>query len=147
MTAEKSTLTVVDAEGLILGRLSSEVAKRLLQGEKVEVVNCEKAIITGNWDYVFGRYKRRFDMTAKGDPHKSPKQSKMPHLIVGRSVRGMLPWRRETGRKAFRNLKVHIGIPAELQGKNAIKVEAAKASFQKSFCKVGDISKAFGMKW
>ena len=33
--------TVIDAEGLILGRMASVVAKRLLEGERIEIVNAE----------------------------------------------------------------------------------------------------------
>ena len=40
------TNTVVDAEGAILGRLASKVAKRLLSGEIVDVVNVEKIVIS-----------------------------------------------------------------------------------------------------
>jgi len=35
---------IVNAEGLVLGRMATVVAKHLLQGEKVEIVNAEKAI-------------------------------------------------------------------------------------------------------
>ena len=37
---------IVNAEGLVLGRMATVVAKHLLQGEKVEIVNAEKAIIS-----------------------------------------------------------------------------------------------------
>ena len=40
--------TVVDAEGAILGRLASKVAKRLLTGETVDIVNVEKIVISGS---------------------------------------------------------------------------------------------------
>ena len=41
-------MTVIDAKGLILGRLASSVAKQLLSGdEKVYIINAEKAIISG----------------------------------------------------------------------------------------------------
>ena len=40
-------MIVIDASGHILGRLSTNVAKRILNGEDVIVVNAEKAIIIG----------------------------------------------------------------------------------------------------
>jgi ribosomal protein L13 len=40
-------VAVIDATGLILGRMASHIAKRLLQGEKIIVVNAEKAAISG----------------------------------------------------------------------------------------------------
>jgi len=39
---------IVDASNMILGRMVSYVAKKALLGEKVDIVNCEKAVITGN---------------------------------------------------------------------------------------------------
>ena len=38
---------IIDAKGLILGRLASNVAKRLLDGESVIILNAEKAAISG----------------------------------------------------------------------------------------------------
>ncbi|RLI06236.1 50S ribosomal protein L13, partial [Candidatus Bathyarchaeota archaeon] len=39
--------SVIDASGLILGRMASIVAKRLLEGEQIEIVNAEKAVVSG----------------------------------------------------------------------------------------------------
>ena len=42
-------MAVIDANGLILGRLASTVAKRLLSGdEEIHIVNAEKAVISGS---------------------------------------------------------------------------------------------------
>ena len=38
---------IINAENLILGRMTTYAAKKALQGEEVDIVNCEKAIITG----------------------------------------------------------------------------------------------------
>jgi len=52
-------MPVVDATGHVVGRLASVVAKRLLNGEEIVVVNAEKAIVTGRKSVVFGEYGRR----------------------------------------------------------------------------------------
>ena len=39
--------TVIDANDLILGRMSSIIAKRLLEGERIDLVNAENVIISG----------------------------------------------------------------------------------------------------
>ncbi|MHB8605591.1 MAG: 50S ribosomal protein L13, partial [Thermoplasmatota archaeon] len=36
--------TIIDADGLIIGRLGTRVAKRLLAGEEIHIVNAEKAL-------------------------------------------------------------------------------------------------------
>ncbi|HNR58089.1 MAG TPA: uL13 family ribosomal protein, partial [Methanothrix sp.] len=38
---------IIDASGMILGRLSSLAASELLAGEEIYIVNAEKAIISG----------------------------------------------------------------------------------------------------
>ena len=47
---------VIDAENAVVGRLASRVAKLALMGEDVLVVNAEKAIMTGNIEFIFAKY-------------------------------------------------------------------------------------------
>ena len=39
---------IVDANNLVLGRMATHVAKELLKGEKVDIVNCEKVVVSGS---------------------------------------------------------------------------------------------------
>jgi len=59
-------MRVINAEGLILGRLASKVAKMLLEGEEVVIVNAEKAVITGNREDIFAKYKQRTELRTIG---------------------------------------------------------------------------------
>ena len=113
---------VINAEGHILGRLSSVIAKRLLNGEKIVVVNAEKAIITGDKEMVFQRYKEKYD---KGSKEKGPYFPRHPEKIFKRTVRGMLPWKSRRGRDAYRRLRVFMGVPEELKDKEFEVVECA----------------------
>ena len=45
MTEKKQ---IINAEGESVGRIASLAAKKALKGESIEVVNCSKAIITGD---------------------------------------------------------------------------------------------------
>ncbi|RLF79623.1 50S ribosomal protein L13, partial [Thermococci archaeon] len=47
MCAEGERTIYVDAKNHVLGRLSSHVAKLLLEGWRVIIVNAEKTVITG----------------------------------------------------------------------------------------------------
>ncbi len=47
MSMSAQGTTIIDAEGLILGRMASLVAKRLLNGERIEIVNAENAVVSG----------------------------------------------------------------------------------------------------
>ena len=42
-----SKLVVIDAKGHLVGRMASYVAKQIQQGQKVVIVRCESALISG----------------------------------------------------------------------------------------------------
>ncbi len=140
-------MTVIDGSNAILGRLATNVAKRVLKGEKVHVVNAEKIVITGNAGVIKEKFQGRLDIGPKGNPHYGPKASRMPERIVRRAIRGMLPWKKAKGRTAFRNLRTHIGVPQELEAEKPIVIEGAVNRHEKGFVTVGDLSKALGAKW
>lgn len=136
--------TVIDARGHILGRLSSVIAKRLLNGEKIVVVNAEKAVITGDKQMVFTRYKEKYD---RGSKEKGPYFPRHPERIFKRTVRGMLPWKSRRGRDAYRRLKVFMGVPKELEGKEFEVVEQAlleKVSKAGKYVTLAEVSKYLG---
>jgi len=138
--------TVINAEGHILGRLSSVIAKRLLRGEKIVVVNAEKAIVTGDREMVFQRYKEKYD---RGSKEKGPYFPRHPEKIFKRTVRGMLPWKSRRGREAYRRLRVFIGVPEELKDKEFEVVEQAlyeKVSKTDKFVTLAEISEYLGYK-
>ncbi len=137
---------IIDADGHILGRLSSYIAKRLLEGEKIVVVNAEKVIITGNPENVFERYKEKYD---RGSKEKGPYFPRHPEKIFKRTVRGMLPWKTRRGRDAFRRLRVFIGVPDELKDKEFEKVEMAlyeRVSKSERYVLLEDVSKYLGFE-
>lgn len=136
----------IDATNLVLGRLSTVVAKKVLGGEQVTIINAEKAVVTGTQQAALIRYKRRDGLTAKGNPHKGPKFSRMPDRLLRHAIRGMLPMKSSRGRDAFRKTKVYIGIPKELEGKKFETIENAKNK-SKNYQHLEDISKAMGAKW
>jgi len=137
---------VIDASGHILGRLSSYIAKRLLEGEKIVVVNAEKAIITGSPENIFERYKEKYD---RGSKEKGPYFPRHPERIFKRTVRGMLPWKSRRGREAFRRLRVFMGVPEPLKGKEFEKVDVAlyeKVSKTQKYVYLKDVSEYLGYK-
>ena len=105
---------IINGENLILGRLCSYVAKKALLGEKIDVVNCEKVVVTGKKENISKRYKERAD---RGDPLKGPYTPKVPDRFVRRAIRGMLPYKKGRGREAFKNIMCHISVPEEFKNK------------------------------
>lgn len=118
----KGKTAVVDATGAVLGRLSSVLAKRLLHGESIVVLNSEKAFISGSNETIKSQYKFKVEV---GTRRKGPFPSRMPHLMLKRTVRGMLPYQRPHGRAALKRLICHLGVPAEFKSAQPEKIEEA----------------------
>ena len=104
-------MTVIDATNLILGRMATNVAKRAMLGETINVVNCEKAVISGSKSDIYGRYRIRL---AKGSQTKGPFFPRKADAIVRRAIRGMIPYKQGKGKLAFKKVQVFIGVPEEL---------------------------------
>lgn len=136
-------MTIIDANGLILGRLASDVAKRLLAGEKIDVVNAEKAVISGSRLDTIAEYRNKI---AIGSTEFGPHFPKRPDRILKRTVRGMVPYRRARGRDAMARLKVHVGVPLELKDKEMIQVAEAsmKRLSSNKYIRLGDVSTKMG---
>src|SRR3989338_9409615 len=105
---------IVNAENLIVGRMITVVAKKALLGEKIDIVNCEKAIITGTKREVFEKYKAKANI---GGPFKGPFLPKMPDRFLRRIVRGMLPYKQYKGKEAFKRIMCYNSIPDSLKDK------------------------------
>jgi len=115
---------VVDASGLVLGRAASVIAKRLLNGETIVVVNAEKSVVTGGRTEVVAHYT---EARARGSVRSGPHFPRYPDRIFRRTVRGMLPHLKTRGKVAFRRLTVHIGVPPEFAGHPTETIEIARA--------------------
>ncbi len=139
---------VVDAEGAVLGRLSTYVAKALLSGYKVYVVNAEKAVVSGNRLMVINSYRVWLSIKTLRNPYKwSPKRPRNPVAIVKKAVKGMLPKDNWRGSLVLKNLKVYVGFPENLKNFKAIKLAEADASkLSRGYVSVGEIAKALGWK-
>jgi large subunit ribosomal protein L13 len=105
--AEFDADLVVDARDCVLGRVASQVAERALDGERIAVVNAERAVITGGREDVIDGFRTRREVGSDRGP-ASPKQ---PDRLFKRSIRGMLPHKRPRGREAFSNVRVYMGNP------------------------------------
>lgn len=136
---------IIDAKGLIVGRMGTYVAKQLLMGETINIVNCEEAILTGSKPDILGKWKQR---QAMGQPTKGPFILRMPDRFIKRSIRGMIPYKQPKGKEAFKRLMCYIGVPDEFKDKKMENLENAKLSNSRSFkfMKVKDVCKELGAK-
>jgi ribosomal protein uL13 len=118
-------MQVIDGTGHIMGRLATHIAKQILAGEEIVVVNAEKLVITGRREQIFEDYKARRDRGVAGRNRFGPYYPRMPDRMFKRSVRGMIPFMEPRGRTAYKRLKVYIGIPLEMKSAKLTKVERA----------------------
>ena len=131
---------LADAEGMVLGRLATEVATRLRgkhkpifaphldTGDHVVVVNAAKVVLTS------GKADAKLAYRHSGYPGglKSRSYAEMlasrPEEVVRRAVRGMLP-RTSLGRQQLAKLKVYAGPdhPHQAQSPEPLDLPAARA--------------------
>jgi large subunit ribosomal protein L13 len=138
---------VVDADGLILGRLASIVARRLLCGERIAVVNAEKAIISGNRKSIVREYKEKLRIRTLVNPAKGPFHPRRPDTILRRTVRGMLPWDTKRGKEAFGRLGTFMGVPPEFKNAKMESLPLAKVERLKGrFIRLAEVSSQIGWK-
>lgn len=128
---------IINGKNAILGRLASITAKRLLAGEEVTIINSESIIITGTPQKIVNRYLK---LRQIGSPQHGPFFPRQPDRLVKRTIRGMLPYKTNKGRAAFKKLKVYAG-PHDMQGESI-----AVKTIRSNYITVGEAAKLLGGK-
>ena len=122
-------MIVVDGKGLVFGRIASRVAKAVLGGEEVHLINSEEMVLSGSPAATFEKFRLRRRAKHKGTPEYSPKWPRVPHMLVKRMIRGMLPYKYPRGKAALKRLFVYSGNPKSLSaGADFGKPEVRKGS-------------------
>ncbi len=140
---------IIDGKDLVLGRLASFAAKRLLEGEHVIVVNSEQVVVSGRKEATFGVYEAWLEVRNLTNPRKGPFHLKRPEELVRRAIRGMLPFDKPKGRSAYSCLRVYVGVPPELAGKEIQTLPEAslKQLGTRRFIRIGALSKHLGARF
>jgi large subunit ribosomal protein L13 len=131
---------VVDAEGLVLGRMATEVARilrgkhkptfapHLDTGDHVVIINAEKVVLTGakrenKMVYRHSGYPGGIKAASYGDL-----LDRKPAEAVRKTIAGMLP-RNRLGNQMITKLKVYAGPshPHEAQNPQPLAIEDARA--------------------
>jgi large subunit ribosomal protein L13 len=125
---------VVDAAGKTLGRLSSEIARRLRGKHKAEytphvdtgdyiiVVNAEKVRVTGNKEQDKIYYKHTGYIGNMKSVNLGKLRQTHPERIIQTAVKGMLP-KNPLGRAMYRKLKVYAGPEHKHQAQQPVALE------------------------
>ena len=139
---DKERTVIIDATGLILGRMASTIAKQLLQGETIIVVNAEKAAISGRRLSIL---KEKKEFLEVGHFRKGPYHPRRPDQIVRHTIRGMLPRKKPKGQQAYKRLKVFLQMPEEFKGRETQTISKARVEKLKCpYITVGEFSKEIG---
>ncbi len=135
----------IDGTNLRLGRMATSVAKTLMGGEKVVIVNVEKVAVSGSRSSVLAKYQRWIELrTYKNPEDVGPKQHRSPDRLMFNAVKGMLP-KGPTGKDALKRLKVYIGVPDDLRSVKLERIDEADVRYLKgSYMRLEEISRSLG---
>ena len=137
---------VIDATNHIAGRLASNVAKLLIKGNRVSVVNCEKIMMSGTKSNQIKEYREFLEINSIINPKHGPDHYRRPDTVMAKMIRGMLPYNKKpSGKQARQRLRTYIGSPKELKSIPKIQFEKAKIKKTPSnYTTIGEICKVIG---
>ena len=128
---------IIDAEDVILGRMATEIAKRLRgkhkpeftphvdTGDYIVVINAEKVAVTGNKLKQKTYYKHTGYVGNLKSITLEKQLIKHPELVIETAVKGMLP-KNSLGRTMYRKLKVYAGSEHPHEAQQPIKLEVGR---------------------
>jgi len=137
---------VVDATDHIAGRLSSNVAKLLIKGNRVSVVNCEKIMMSGTRSNQIQEYREFLEINSIINYKHGPKHYRRPDTVMAKMIRQMLPFdRKPSGKASFQRLRTYIGSPKEIKSIEKIQFEKAKIRKTASnYTQLGELCRVIG---
>jgi large subunit ribosomal protein L13 len=137
-SAKKETVkrdwVLIDAENVVLGRLATEIARRLRgkhkpeytphvdTGDYIIVINAEKVRVTGKKRTDKMYYRHSGYPGGLKSANFAEINRKHPERIIQHAVKGMLP-KGPLGRDMYRKLKVYAGVEHKHQAQQPIELK------------------------
>ena len=144
---QQKTILVIDATNCIAGRMCSHVSKLLLQGNRVAIVNAEKAMLSGNRYKTIDSYKEHLGINSVTNPIHGPFHPRRPDTILSKMVRGMVPKRKPDGISAFKRLRVYMGVPEGMKSAKMESFDDSKITKPESYyISIAEVAKQIGWK-
>ncbi|KCV72728.1 50S ribosomal protein L13Ae [Fonticula alba] len=144
-------VATIDAKGHLLGRLGSVIAKQLLQGQKIVVVRCEEAVVTGSLPRNRLKYARYLDKRMQTNPIRGHIHYRSPSKMLVKVIRGMLPHKTPRGAAALDRLMVFEGIPPAYDRTKRVVVPDALAKLRlrpdRKTTNLGELASKVGWKY
>ena len=136
---------VIDGTNHIAGRLSSNVAKLLLQGNRVAVINSEKIMMSGRRRGIIDEYKQFLKISSILHPKHGPFHPRRPDTMMSRMIRGMLPRDKPSGKEALKRLRIYIGIPKDVKSLGKTQLQKTKITKSSaSYTSMGELGRNIG---
>ena len=143
----EQTVKIYDAENMVVGRLGAKVAKAAILGNRVVIVNAEKAIITGDRRTLIEAFKDKFNIRTSYQPQKGPFHERRPDKMVRKMIRGMTAYPKPRGKEAYKRIHVFLGVPDEYAEQEKIVLEKARyRSLTMKYITVADLSHELGWR-
>lgn len=137
----------VDASGQIAGRMCSKVAKLLLTGNSVTIMNADKALFSGLRQMVMADFLERLKIASVVHPKHGPFHPRTPSGILTRMVRGMIPRTKPSGAASLKRLRVYDNVPEKygrIELSNFKEAEATKPLAY--YVPLGEVAHRIGWK-
>jgi large subunit ribosomal protein L13 len=107
---------LLDATNKILGRFCSQVAKLVLLGNNVVVINAKDAIISGKKGNIHETNLAKLNISTATNPRRGPFWPRRPDTFMRNVIKKMLPRKKYRGKEAYKRVHVYIGgIPERFQ--------------------------------
>ncbi len=116
-------MLVIDGTDYIFGRLATQIAKKALNGDEIHIINAEKMVIKGDKKAIVRKFADRRRQVNKANPEHAAKWPRVPHMLVKRMIRGMLPWKTKRGKEAHKRIIAYTGNPKNLTASASIEAE------------------------
>lgn len=136
----ESSPVIVNADNQVVGRLSSMVAKMLLDGKKVVIVNAGGAVISGTKTATLREIREFDNVRSAVNPKNTPRHFSRPDMMMKRTIRGMLPRRKPKGREALKRLRIYLGMPTAVEGEPLVLEGTSATKLSHKYVKLQEIS-------
>jgi large subunit ribosomal protein L13 len=136
----ESQTVIVNADSQVVGRLSSMVAKMLLDGRKVVIVNAGGAVISGTKTAILREIQEFGNVRSAVNPKNTPRHFSRPDMMMRRIIRGMLPHRKPKGQEALKRLRIYLETPTGIEGEPLVLEGTGAAKLSHKYVRLQEIS-------
>lgn len=141
------SMMIVNANENVAGRLASKVAKAIVKGEKVTVINAQDLVLVGNKESILEKFTMKVDAAVLSNPHYGPKYDRVPSKMFRRMVRNMLPTKKRAKDRMIKQLRVFNASAKGIDAKEAIVFEDIKFNHRNNYMTLKDLALLLGGRW